>query len=636
MSENNLKRRLTPMDAFFLYAETEDAPMSVGATLIFEGKLPFVRFKNHIASRVHLVPRYRQRVVPAPFNLSHPTWEDDPEFDIDNHMFRVKLDKPGTEEQLQELKGKIFTGMLDRGKPLWEMHVVEGLSGKRSAVILKVHHAMVDGVAGISLAYLFLDMTPDLPKKARKPRFNPDPLPDARARLQDALWDNMVDNVVHWLRFGDNIREFASQFDYGELRQAIKKFALTMTSFLMPFTRMPFNKPFSGERLQVWREYAYSEARAIRAMCGGSLNDVVLTVLAGAIREYVSGLSEEEAGKYRSLRVLVPVNVRRDRERSALGNRISFLPVEVPLNVEDPTGLLNAVHERMRELKEGRVADSVSLMFDALQGLPAPLQSVLLSTVAKPLTQRVLGQTVDVPPANMICTNVPGPQIPLYALGHRMLAMYAVVPTCLGMGVNCAVVSYDQRLFVSFVGDKQAGGEAVAAIMDCFDQKFKELRDAADVKGAKYIEITRVVQRETAQRAAIQHSAARGNGAQHHPPVDETPVPHVPPGDEKALQAAIRREAFLKQAVTEATTIPDEPVPSSVSNPGTAPDDSARLNLDLFSGVPVPPIEAVCPEVHVSRQRRMSENASTWSLTMPLSIREGVPARSKEWSATSS
>ena len=142
------------MDAFFLYAETEEAPMSVGATLIFEGRLPYAKFKEHIASRLHLVPRYRQRVIPAPLNISNPTWEDDPDFDIDNHIFRVKLDKPGTEKELQQLKGQLFTGMLDRNKPLWEMYVVEGLSNQRSSVILKVHHAMVDGVAGISLAYL--------------------------------------------------------------------------------------------------------------------------------------------------------------------------------------------------------------------------------------------------------------------------------------------------------------------------------------------------------------------------------------------------------------------------------------------------------------------------------------------------
>ena len=496
MSENNLKRRLTPMDAFFVYAETDSAPMSVGATCILEGKLSCERFKKHLAARLHLVPRYRQRMLPAPFNLSHPTWEDDPDFNIDNHVFRVKLDKPGTEEQLQELTGQIFTGILDRGKPLWEVHVVEGLTGNRSAVILKVHHCMVDGVAGIGLAYLFLDVTPNPPPKMRKPRFNPGPLPDAKSLLSDAVWDNMVDNVMHWLRFSNNVKEFAQHLDGAGLRRAVTKFAGTMGNFLMPFTRLPFNSPFSGERLHVWREYAYSDARAVRAMCGGTLNDVVLTVLGEAIRRYLQDQPKDQFKKCHSLRVLVPVNIRRERERSALGNRISFLPVEVPLDVEDPTETLNAVHERMRELKDLRVADSVSLMFDAVHGLPVALQATVLATMANPLTQRLLGQTVDIPPANLICTNVPGPQIPLYALGHRMLAMYAVVPTCLGMGVNCTVVSYDQKVFVSMVGDAQAGGEAIPRIMKYFDEKFTELRDAAKIKGDKYIEVTRALQRE--------------------------------------------------------------------------------------------------------------------------------------------
>jgi WS/DGAT/MGAT family acyltransferase len=611
MSENNLKRRLTPMDAFFLYAETEAAPMSVGATLIFEGRLPIVKFKEHIASRLHLVPRYRQRVVPAPFNISNPTWEDDPDFDIDNHIFRVKLNKPGTEQQLQQLKGQIFTGMLDRGKPLWEMYVVESLSEKRSAVILKVHHAMVDGVAGISLAYLFLDVTPEIPKKAQKPRFKPAPLPDMKARLQDALWDNMVDNVVHWLRFGNNIKEFAIQFGFDELKCAVKKFAMTIGGFLMPLKRLPFNGPFSGKRLQVWREYAYSDARAIRAMCGGTLNDVVLTVLAAAMRKYVEEHADDDLGKYQSLRVLVPVNVRRERERAALGNRISFLPVEIPFGVEDPIELLHAVHERMRELKDAHVADSVSLMFDALQGSPVPLQSMLLSAVANPVAQRLLGQIVEVPPANLICTNVPGPQIPLYAFGHRMLAMYGVVPTCLGMGVNCAVVSYDQKLFVSFVGDAQAGGDAVAEIMECFDQKFKELRDATDVKGAKYIEITRVVEHETSLRKEIHREGEPHNG-RHRGTVPEAVTPETP------LWESIMVEAAGPEMVQEASF--GAPLQESLEREPATVEGSERDGFQRN-----PPYNGKGR----IRQEQMVANVLSWSPSPSASARKEDAAQSE-------
>lgn len=514
MPENHLRRRLAPMDAFFLYAETEDAPMNVGATLIFEGKMSFTRFKQHIASRLHLVPRYRQRVMPAPFNVNHPTWEDDPDFDIDNHVLRVKLDKPGTEEQLQQLKGRIFTGMLDRGKPLWEMYLVEGLTEQRTALILKVHHCMVDGVAGVSLAYLLLDATPEPPAKTRKPPFKPDPLPDATTRLVDAVWDNAIDEVLHWFRFRRNVKEFAERFDTAELRRAVKDYAYTMGNFLMPFSRMPFNAPFSGERLHVWREYPYAGVRAIRALSGATLNDVVLAVLGTTFREYLKDHPAGKQTKCQSLRVLVPVNVRREDERCAFGNRISFVPVEVPLNINDAMELLHAVHERMRELKESRVADSVSLMFDVLQGMPAPMQAMLAGAWADPALQSLLGQVVEIPPAHLICTNIPGPRFPLYMLGHRVSAMYAVVPTCLEMGVNCSVVSYDGKLFVSFVGDKRAGGTAIAKIMGHFDEKLREFCGAAEAKAAKYTEVTRTLQPEEdthVYRPAVS-SPVHGNG----------------------------------------------------------------------------------------------------------------------------
>lgn len=161
MSSDELRRRLTPMDAFFLYAERPEQPMHVGATCIFEGKISHRDFMRHIGTRLHLIPRYLQRVVPAPLNLGHPTWEDDPDFDLKNHIFRVSLKGTKDDEELRTLSGKIFTGTLDRNKPLWEIYLVEGLSGNRTAMVFKVHHCMVDGVAGIGLAYIAFDMTPE-------------------------------------------------------------------------------------------------------------------------------------------------------------------------------------------------------------------------------------------------------------------------------------------------------------------------------------------------------------------------------------------------------------------------------------------------------------------------------------------
>ncbi len=496
MSENELKRRMTPMDAFFLYAETETAPMHVGGTCIFNGKLSFSKFRTHLASRLNQVPRYRQRAVFVPFNVSHPTWEDDPDFDLDNHLFRIKLDKPGSEEQLQQLTGQIFTGTLDRNKPLWEIYIVEGLAGNCTGLIMKVHHCMVDGVAGISLAYTFLDVTPALPPKSKKVPFKPKPLPNIKARIYDAVWDNMVDSIVHWVRFSANMADFSSLVNGNGVKQAIGKFATTLGNFLLPLKKMPFNGPFSGERLHVWREYTDSDIRIIRAVSGATNNDVILATLALATRKYLADHPEAEVSGFSALRALVPVNVRRAREKAALGNRISFLPIDLPLNIPDPIELLNAIHEQMREQKSYRVADSISLMFDALQGTSVAAQASLLSAVANPVTQQFLGPAVELTPANLICTNVPGPQIPLYALGHRLLSVHGVVPTCLGMGVNCCVITYDQKVSVSIVGDRMAAGDGVRQIMANYDEKFRELLAAARAKGEKYVEIRNVLLHE--------------------------------------------------------------------------------------------------------------------------------------------
>ena len=229
---------------------------------------------------------------------------------------------------------------------------------------------------------------------------------------------------------------------------------------------------------------------------GATVNDVVLAALGLGVKKYLDEHPKASEKEYTSLRVLVPVNVRRERERSALGNRISFLPVEVPLDIPDPIELLNAIHERMRELKAFRVGDSISLMFDAFQGAPVTAQATLLSTISNPLTQNILGQAIEVPPANLICTNVPGPQIPLYALEHRLLAIHGVVPTCLGMGVNCCVISYNQKVFVSIVGDGMAAGDGVKEIMENYDEKFREILVSARIKGDKYLEILKASRHE--------------------------------------------------------------------------------------------------------------------------------------------
>ena len=200
MVQPNLNRRLTSMDATFLYFEKKEAPMHIGSVSVFDGEIPFDKFVENVASKLHLIPRYQQKVVPDPFLLGHPTWEFDHDFDIKRHIFRVDIDSPGSEAELVELAGRIFTPMMDRGKPLWDIYLVYGLKGKRSAMIARVHHCMVDGVSGVDLLKVVLDISPE-PQPIKPEFIPPPPRPDATRRFFDSLLGGMQEGMNRWMEF---------------------------------------------------------------------------------------------------------------------------------------------------------------------------------------------------------------------------------------------------------------------------------------------------------------------------------------------------------------------------------------------------------------------------------------------------
>ena len=484
MSGNELERRLAPMDAFFLFSESEEAPMTVGCVAEFDGKIPFRKFVRSIDSRLHLIPRYRQKIVDAPFNIGMPTWEYDPDFDIENHIHEITLDRPGTEAQFHEKAERLFEGKLNMERPLWEIYVIQGLEGGRSGLVARVHHAMIDGVAGVELMLVMFDAVPD-PPKIRKEPFNPDPIPDRATLLQDALWDNAIEGVKHWTKFQKNLSNFAKGRSDAQIMDSLKEFGRVFTDLLRPTQRYFFNKVFSGKRRFAFTQYSFSEARAIRRICPGSkLNDVVLTILAGAMGQYLESHDQPTSGMH--LQVVVPVNVREEQDDGALGNRITFLPVSVPLDITNPVARLKRITEITASLKENRVADSVNLLFNLLQGTPAPLQKLALNAAAASRAQGLLDLLPQVPPANLICTNVPGPQIPLYTVGRRMVKYHSLLPLALEMGISCGVTSYDQTLFFSFIADGNCAPD-IMKLRDFHDTEFARLRDAAAVSEREYL-----------------------------------------------------------------------------------------------------------------------------------------------------
>ncbi len=474
MLQRNLSRRFGPQDAAFLYSDTEEAPMNVGWLGVFEGEIPFEKFVKSVASKLHLVPRYRQRVVPPAFNVGRPTWEYDPNFDIRRHIHRVAIEAPGSDRQLADLAGRLYAGKLDRGKPLWEIYMVEGLEGGRTGMIAKTHHCLVDGVSGIELLMVTLDLSQDPPPPAPPEPYEPPPIPDRSTLFFDAIWDNITEGLGQWAGFQKALVDLSMGGDTNGARRVGRALEVAIPYFAVPATPAPFGGQFSGKRTLSCAEISFQEVRDIRRACGGTVNDVVLAILGGALGRYLE--MHGESTQDRDMRVLTPVNVRREDERGALGNHITMLLVEVPVGMSDPVERLRTITERTRRLKSAHVADGMESVASLLLTMPAPLGAMLGAAGPPPNTV-----------ANIVCTNVPGPMIPLYTVGHRMLSGYPMPPPLWGMGINCGVMSYNGKLYFGLVADAQAAPD-VERLREFLEQSYVELRVAAGVDRAEQFE----------------------------------------------------------------------------------------------------------------------------------------------------
>jgi WS/DGAT/MGAT family acyltransferase len=459
---SKLSRRLSSSDAAFLYFERPNAPLHVGSLGIYEGRIPFERFSCHIESRLPLIPRYRQRIVQVPFNLAHPTWEDDPDFGIDRHIFHVTLPSPGNDRQLREMAAELFARPLDRSRPLWEMYVIHGLEGDRTGIVSKVHHCMVDGVSGIELLIAVVDITPEPAPPPEAAPWEPKPLPDLAERVSEAFWDNLGQQR-------DALREVQEGIlnPRPRIRQVLDLFRAMTTSWPWlsgPAPRTPFSVRLSGSRHVAFCDVSFVEIREIRTSLGGTVNDVVLAILAGAFRRYLAKFGQDSA----ELRVGIPVNVRVEDDKGTLGNRISMMLTPLPLGEPDPAERLRLVRERCDQLKQENQAGSTELLIRLTSLIPAPTQAAL--GALPPVNTLV----------NLICTNVPGPMIPLYSVGHLMLEHYPLVPLAFDLGLGVGVMSYNQRLFFGLMAEPKAVPD-IDLLKQYVEESFLELRRAAGV-----------------------------------------------------------------------------------------------------------------------------------------------------------
>lgn len=473
-------------DALFLHLEREGMPLNVASVNVFEGVISLKACTNFIQSKLPLIPRYLQRVFVPPFNIGLPAWEYDPNFDLRNHIHEVTL-KRGTDAELKAVAGKILSKLMDRQRPLWDFTLVRGLKGNRTGVVTRMHHCLADGLAGVALLNVLLDPSPEVhPLSKKKLPLHAPPRKDTPTLLLNGLITSsfsvaqrvltaqmeLLNVCQQLLAAGHHSEESNNHPQPGsnsDVRMpTVDEFARFMPELTASTQRLPFNIICRGPQNFRWAEIPLADIKAVKRACGATVNDVVLTIVTSAIRHYAELQGVRIRG--RLLRIVVPVNVRGKGNANDLGNRITFLPVTIPLDIRSPRKLLAAIRERMAFLKSAHVAELVGLAGSMLGTIPTMAQ-VLLGSIANQLP---LGL------CNVICTNVPGPESPLYLLGHKMLRCYPYVPIGGDLGINCAVLTYDGTAYFGFTGNAQAAPN-LGRLETFLTASFAELRKAARI-----------------------------------------------------------------------------------------------------------------------------------------------------------
>src|SRR3954447_2820753 len=452
--------RLTGLDASFLALEKGGAHMHVGSVLVFEGDSPaYAAVVEAIEARLHLVPRYRQRLAFPPFGVSRPVWVDDAHFNARYHVRHTALPEPGGAEQLRRLAGGVFSQQLDRDKPLWEIWLVDRVEGDRFALICKTHHALVDGISGVDIMTVLFDLSPDAEELEAGPSWAPRPAPSTAELAAEAI----AERVTSPLRF---LRDVVAHPDRAgaDAGRAAAGLAAFASAGIAGAPASPLNVRIGPHRRFAWTSADLAVLKGVKDALGGTINDAVLTVVTGALRAFLIRRGRDPEGT--ELKAMVPISVRADAERGALGNRVAAMYAPLPVGLPNPVERFRFVHGAMAGLKEsGQAVGAVAITRLADAAAPTVLdQGARLQS-----RQRFFNLTV---------TNVPGPQVALYVLGRKLDAFHPMVPLVLNTALGIAVVSYDGRLFFGLLGDFDAMADIDALAAD-LDAAFAELGDAA-------------------------------------------------------------------------------------------------------------------------------------------------------------
>jgi len=432
---------MSPMDASFLHIEGPMNPMHIGGVSIFEGPAPaFERLEEMVEGKLGLVPRYRQRVRFIPLGLGRPVWVDDPHFNLSYHLRHSALPPPGGDEQLRRTAARIFAQRLDRGKPLWEIWMLEGLRENRWALLSKVHHCMVDGVSATDLMSIMFGG--DAP--ATDGAWEPEPEPGGAELVLRTLTHRTFDPSEQLRTVRAAVRAPREALD--QARDLLRGMA-SGARVLRPLGGSSLVGPVGPHRTWTWAHVRLSDVKAVRSALGGTVNDVVLAIVSGGLRDLLEARGERVDD--RTVRALVPVSVRRSGERGVYNNRVSAMFAELPVGIADPAARLDSLRAQMDGLKQSKQAVAGDVL-TSLSGFAPPMLLALGARLAA--RSPSLGLQTGV-------TNVPGPQQPLHTLGRRLLESYPYVPVIGKVRISIAIFSYDGGLYFGVTGDYDSSSD---------------------------------------------------------------------------------------------------------------------------------------------------------------------------------
>ena len=458
--------RLTALDSSFLHLEDGASHMHVASVMLFEGSPPgYDDLLEAIERRLHLVPRYRQRLGFVPLQQGRPKWVDDPHLNLRYHVRATALPPPGDEDQLKELAGRVFAQQLDRDKPLWELWLVDGVEGDRFALLSKTHHALVDGISGVDIISVLFDTSPD-PAAPTDPgdRWLPRPLPTRAQLLGEALLERgtipaeIARSVRAVLRGPRRVVEGA--------RDAAVGVGAMAWAGLNPAPTTPYNQPIGPHRRFTWVRADLGEVKGIKNELGGTVNDVVLSTVAGALGKHLRRRGQNTDGL--ELKAMIPVSVRADVERGALGNRVAAMMAPLPVWCQDPVARLDIVSEELKGLKSSGQAVGAQVLTQLTGFAPPTVMGQAARVVSR---QRMF---------NLVVTNVPGPQFDLYLAGRRMLDPFPMVPLAKNQALGIALLSYAGKINFGLVGDYDLMWD-LDDFADDLRSSLEELAEAAGV-----------------------------------------------------------------------------------------------------------------------------------------------------------